>query len=93
MGFSEKGNGFSSVSLVLCWQAHDFYETLSTALFIVYPTVLLFLNTASPSQYSSLMCFKSTCQRSFNKKSVVVNVGAMVLSCDIQFHYYKTPFL
>ena len=41
MEFSERGGYGFRVSLVLCWQAHDFYETLSTALLLYTPSIAL----------------------------------------------------
>lgn len=54
-GVLGKGGGMVSrfLSLVLCWQAHDFYENLVYSSLIVYPPVLLFLlNTFPPFQCS-----------------------------------------
>ena len=60
MEFSERGGYGFRVSLVLCWQAHDFYETLSTALLLYTPQycfIFELLNMIPPSHYSSPMCF------------------------------------
>lgn len=73
------GGGVGMVSrflaLVLCWQAHDFYEILSTALSIVYPPVLLLLlNTFPPFQCSKTsrgsMCFEPTDQGRLTREAL-----------------------
>lgn len=93
MEFSERGGYGFRVYLVLCWQAHEFYETLSTALLLYTPQYCFIFEHDSSFSLLKSNVYCNIMSRSFNERSVVVNISAMILSCDIQFHYYKTPFL